>query len=84
METTNHNGCLIIFGIGVLILIIIGAAGGGNTFGDYKATEKQACIDSNGDGQWRGSLGVSLDSFCETVASAKMHAAYCSEHPESC
>jgi hypothetical protein len=79
----GQKGCMIIMLVILGGLAVIGLATKPATFGDYKDSEKQACINSKGDGQWPGSFG-SLDSFCEALATGKMHEAYCSEHPEAC
>ena len=54
------------------------------TYEDYRADRKKSCVDSKGHHEWRGSMSLTLDQFCELQASIETKKVYCEENPEKC
>lgn len=82
-------GCLwwALTGLAVIFVLLMlagkGGNGGGNyTYADLAKDKAEECVRKKGFGEWRGSMGVSLEKFCEGVgnlAALKQHRA---DHPE--
>lgn len=77
----------IILGIcaGIVVLIIIFAAlpeGKPATYGDIARDAAASCVRNKGGGHWRGSLGVTLEQFCEGVGNIQAMTAHRKAHPE--
>lgn len=50
----------------VLILFIFGAVNGPKTTTDLANMETEQCLRRHGEGEWRASSGVTLETFCKT------------------
>ena len=78
----------IILGIcaGLIVLIIIFAAALPEpkpyTYADLARDEAAKCVRNKGGGHWRGSLGVTLEQFCEGVGNIRALAEHKKDHPE--
>lgn len=74
---------LIGMSIGLLAMMVASVdAGKPYTYGDFMADETRKCVARNGDGVWRGSMGLSLDEYCRGAAKALAVRDYRLEHPE--
>lgn len=68
----------------VVTIFVFGAMNGPKTYADLAAMETQSCIRSKGDGHWRASMGVTLETFCRTAGNIEARRELCKSHPEAC
>lgn len=68
----------------VLIIVMIANAPPTKpyTYGDLARDEAADCVRNKGGGHWRGSLGVTLEDFCQGVGNIKSMTAHRKAHPE--
>lgn len=72
-----------LFGL-FLILVIVETIRGPKTYAELADAEAERCILHKGDGTWRASSGVSLETHCKLKATLATLAKQCREHPEGC
>lgn len=68
------------------IVVLAAAQGPGKkrTYADVAQEYAQQCVAKKGDGQWRGSSGVTLETFCQFSGKLRAHGEMCKEYPEDC
>ena len=66
---------------GAFGLVFLVAMIGANT--DPRELDHDQCVQEKGFGEWRGSLGVSLDDFCTAYAGIEAMKRDRREHPEN-
>lgn len=52
------------------------------TYQDIARDEAADCVRNKGGGHWRGSLGVTLEQFCQGVGNIQALTAHRKAHPE--
>ena len=67
----------------VVALVIWGAATGPKTYQELADMYARECVDSQGDGAWLASSGVTLETHCKLVGAMKASADARRDHPES-
>jgi len=67
----------------VIVIFIIGAINGPKTTVDLAHDITAQCIKSNGDGEWRASMGK-LETFCSIKGSLAGIEAACKINPAKC
>ncbi len=65
-------------------LFAYGAATGPKTYADVAEMEYKSCMRSQGDGHWRASSGVKLETFCRAAGNTEARRGLCKTHPEAC
>jgi hypothetical protein len=71
--------------LGLLVgLFILGAITGPKNTTELAQMEAESCIRNKGDGEWRGSLGVSLETFCKTKGALIGIKKACEINPSKC
>lgn len=69
---------------GLAFLLWWAASTGTPTTKDLAASRTEECMQTQGDGAWRGSMGVSLETFCKTVGSLAAIKRACEIDPAKC
>lgn len=87
--STKHRPKLWPWIIGVpiclfMLLLLIGSFTGPRTTLDLARMETEQCIRRNGDGEWTGSLGVTLERFCEAKGNLAAIKRGCEIDPSKC
>lgn len=67
-----------------LIIGSIPGTGGSKSYAEIAIDYKNQCISAKGYGNWRGSLGVPLDKFCELAGQMQARKEMCTAYPEDC
>lgn len=76
-------GLLVLMGAFVLLMVVGSSIPSKPyTYAQLASDEAARCIRNKGDGQWRGSMGISLDTFCQAVGRLEMLRAQRKDHPE--
>lgn len=71
--------------LGLFALVFTwGAITGPKTTADLARMETEACMRRQGDGEWRASMGVSLETFCRTKGATEGIKAACRIDPSKC
>lgn len=68
----------------VVAIFAVGVANGPKTYADVAEMEYRSCMRSSGDGHWRASSGVTLETFCRSAGNIEARREFCKAHPESC
>lgn len=68
----------------VVVLFVFGAITGPKTTTEMAQMETDSCIRHQGDGEWRASLGVSLETFCKTKGALSGIKKACEINPSKC
>jgi RNA polymerase subunit RPABC4/transcription elongation factor Spt4 len=68
----------------VVVLFVFGAITGPKDTTELAKMETESCMRRNGDGEWRASLGVSLETFCKTKGSLIGIKKACEINPSKC
>lgn len=66
------------------LLFTIGAITGPKTTTELGMMETERCMRNHGDGQWRGSSGVSLETFCNAKGALSAIKRACEIDPSKC
>lgn len=78
-------GTIVAGGLILILLLIIGAVAGPKTYADMAEEAAARCIKRGGVGtEWRGSSGVTLETFCKSEASIDAYRTMCRERPARC
>ena len=54
------------------------------TYADLARDKAAECVQQRGAGNWRASMGVTLEKFCDAAGALVAHGQMCSDHPEKC
>lgn len=54
------------------------------TYGELAAQKAERCIRNKGEGEWRGSMGITLAEFCKAAANLEVLRMVCKEDPARC
>lgn len=65
-------------------VFVYGAVTGPKNTTELAEMEAQACMRRQGDGEWRGSSGVSLETFCKTKGAIIGIKRACELNPSKC
>jgi len=71
----------------LIIILILGSmpgSGGSRTYKEIADEYTLQCIQSKGNGGWRGSSGVTLENYCGLSGVVKARQEMCAAHPEEC
>ncbi len=86
-EMVKHRFRLLLVALGAFVVVGVGAevVGGMNRTEPYTelGDRAQRCIDNKGDGEWYGSMGISLQKFCEGAAALQDLEEDRKTHPEN-
>lgn len=87
--STQHKTSIWPWIIGVpiglfLLVMVIGAFTGPKTTLDIGKMVTERCIRTNGDGEWRGSLGITLEMYCQAKGSMEAIKEGCKINPAKC
>jgi hypothetical protein len=69
---------------GVAGLFVWAAATGPKTYKEVAENDAARCIRNQGDGEWRRSSGISLETFCEGKAAIDALRRACKANPSDC
>lgn len=67
-----------------ILIFVFFVSTGPKTTADLAEMETERCIRLRGDGEWRGSLGVSLETFCKTKGALIGLKRACELNPSRC
>ena len=68
----------------IVFVFVIGVINGPKNTVELAQMETDSCIRSNGDGEWRASLGVTLETFCRTKGAMAGIKKACEIDPSKC
>lgn len=68
----------------IVFIFVIGAINGPKNTVELAQMETESCIRHQGDGEWRASSGVSLETFCKTKGALIGIKKACEINPSKC
>jgi hypothetical protein len=81
-KRSKRKKLIIAFTVAFLLLVIIGELTGPKTVGDLAKQYAADCVRNKGSGNWHGSMGISLEKFCEAAGDLQALEEDRKEHPE--